>query len=115
MSTTTPLRLADLERLQATVAAISGVDPADMTSDCRHKRVIRARRAFVIVARRRTTRSFPDIAGYVSFARTHSTAVTLFQSATALLVGVGEESRLLAELVDQVDAWWVGQKERTCG
>lgn len=115
MSTTTPLRLADLERLQATVAAISGVDPADMTSDCRHKRVIRARRAFVIVARRRTTRSFPEIAGYVSGPGSHSSAITQFQAGTRLIDAGGEDGKLLAELVDAVDAWWVGQKERTCG
>ncbi len=64
-----------VEQILHDVCAELGVEPSEIRGKSRHKRVVLARSLVVSIARRLTTRSFPEIAADLG-RRNHSTAIT---------------------------------------
>ena len=97
-----PTTYPDLERLRVAVVTAAMLEPGELASDRRHPKIVRARRAFVVLAREMTTRSFPQIVRYVSPSGSHSSAITNHKDALKLLAAEPPtaEGEALAKLIE---------------
>ncbi len=101
-------RPVTLDRIIAAVVRHSGVGIPELCGPYRHTEIVRARRAFVVVARWHTRASFPEISRVYRPCGSHTTALTGYYAALELLDSTAERDaeprKLLAGLSDAVRA-----------
>lgn len=95
-----------MDRIIAAACAMLCIDAADLGSKTRHARVVKARELITVVARRRTTLSFPEITRALGRPN-HSTIHTAY---TRFIQLPDEPIELLG--ISQMPQEWVAELEK---